>query len=64
MNVVADHEGTTRRTIASEGMGRANNASSPWVNTGVIPWVLGQSATLLTGCSGKNKIIDQNISYH
>ena len=29
VNVVADHEGTTHQTIASEGVGRANSASSP-----------------------------------
>ena len=47
MNVVADHEGTTRQTIASEGVGRVNSASSPWVNTGANLWVSDQSATSL-----------------
>ena len=46
--VVADHEGTIRRTIASEGVGRVNSASSPWVNMGANLRVLGQSATMVT----------------
>src|SRR5436309_7843064 len=47
VNVVADHEGTTRQTIASEGVGRVSSASSPWVNMGVNLRVSGRSATSL-----------------
>ena len=46
VNTVADHEGTTHQTIASEGAGRGSSASSSWVNTGANPRVLGQSATI------------------
>src|SRR5436305_8467774 len=65
VNMVADREGTIHQIIASEGVGRANSASNPWVNTGANPEVSGRSATMIIYLAGiTHTIFHQALAFY